>query len=105
MENIITEDLLIKAGFSKNDNLSNLLAEYQLNNYGIDDFKHFCRWTDDVDSQSPIKIDIDNGYNNRGSIWHLHIDNNDCETIGSADISTIDQFNKIMEIFDSNFRL
>ena len=54
---------------------------------------------------STPKLDIDNGWNNRGTKWSVHIDNDACETIGYADIDTIEQFNKLMEIFDSKFRL
>ena len=50
-------------------------------------------------------INIDNGYNNRGTGWHLHIDNDMCETIGSADIDTVWEFNTLMQVFKSKFRL
>ena len=42
---------------------------------------------------------------NNGTNWNMHLDNEDCETIGSADIDYVWQFNKMMEIFDSKFRL
>ena len=52
-----------------------------------------------------LKLDFDNGLTNSGRSWHLHIDNCDCCSIGSADLNSIEQFNKLMEVFDSNFRL
>ena len=98
---MITADVLKKAGFEYLEKESDLLKECE-ENYGICNFKIFKKWTDDA---NPIKLEIDNGFNNRGTAWHLHIDNDLCQTIGSADIDTIDQFNKLMEIFNSKFRL
>lgn len=100
--NKITEDILINGGFEFLESESNLLADYQREIYGIDDFKVFRKWTND---KHPIKLDIENSYNNSGRKWHLHIDNEVCETIGCADIDTVEQFNKLMEVFESNFRL
>ena len=104
-ETIITEDILINSGFKYNELTSRLMDSYQKNNYGIDNYKELRKWTNDVDNQFPIKLDIDNGYNNRGSKWHIHIDNDACETIGSADINTVYEFNLLMEVFGSKFRL
>ena len=73
-----------------------------LKDYGIKDYKIFRKWTDD---KHPIKLDINNGWNNRGTKWSLHIDNDACETIGYADIDYVWQFNSLMEIFDSEFKL
>lgn len=98
----ITEDILINAGFEFLKHETELLAEYEKTNHGIDNYKTFRKWTDD---ELPIKLDIENGYNNSGRKWHLHIDNDHCETIGCADIDTVEQFNKLMEVFDTNFRL
>ena len=101
-ENVITEEILLNAGFERLVHETDILAEYQNEAYGIDNYKVFGIQTNDY---HPIKLVIDNGWNNRGTIWHLHIDNNECETIGSADISYVWQFNKLMEVFDSKFRL
>ena len=102
MDNIITEEILLNAGFEYLEHETNLFAEYQKEAFGIDNYKAFRIWTND---ETPIKLDIDNGWNNRGTSWHLHIDNDECETIGLADISYVWQFNKLMEVFDSKFRL
>lgn len=101
-ETIITEDILINAGFEYLERESNLTQDYQNQLYGKDNYKVFRKCTDDG---SKLKLDIDNGVNNRGTEWHLHIDNDHCETIGSADINTVYEFNLLMEIFGSKFRL
>lgn len=99
---LITEDILVDNSFKFLEHETELLSKYQKDNYGIDHYVMYRLWTND---KSPLKLDIDNGYNNRGTKWHLHIDNEDCCSIGSADINTIEQFNKLMEVFDSEFRL
>lgn len=99
---LITEEFLINAGFEYMEQESKLCEEYQKTTYGITDYKSYRKWTND---KHPIKLDIDNGWNNRGTKWSLHIDNDDCETIGCADIDYTWQFNKLMEVFDSSLRL
>ena len=99
---IITEQDLLKIGFEYLEKESEMLKPVYLKEYGIKDYKTFRKWTDD---KHPIKIDIDNGWNNRGTKWSVHIDNDACETIGYADIDYRWQFNKLMEVFDSNLRL
>jgi len=101
-ETIITEEILLNAGFEYLERESNLTQDYQNQLYGKDNYKAFRKWTDD---DSKLKLDIDNGVNNRGTEWHLHIDNDHCETIGSADINTVYEFNLLMEVFGSKFRL
>lgn len=100
---LISEDILINAGFEYLKNESEMLKiPAYLKDYGIKDYKIFRKWTKD---KHPIKLDINNGWNNRGTKWSLHIDNEDCETIGCADIDYVWQFNSLMEIFDSEFKL
>ena len=101
----ITEDILIDAGFEYLENESNICKEYEKTTYGIENYKVFRKWTDAKDPKNVLKLDIDNGWNNRGTGWHLHIDNNACETIGSGDIDTVWQFNTLMQVFGSKFRL
>lgn len=98
----IREDILISAGFEYLEKESNICKDYQNELYGRDNYKVFRKWTND---SSPLKLDIDNGVNNRGTGWHLHIDNDHCESIGSADIDTVWQFNTLMQVFGSKFRL
>lgn len=101
----ITDEILKEAGFEYLETESNLGREaYKLNSeLGSKYYKVYRKWTED--KPFPIKIDIDNGPNNSGTPWHLHIDNNSCETIGCADINTIWQFNTLMQVFKSKFRL
>lgn len=102
----ITKEILINSGFECTIyQETHAISKFMKSEYGIEDFMEFRRWTSDVDKKSPIKLDIDNGCNNSGRKWHLHIDNDHCETIGCADIDTVEQFNKLMEVFDSKFRL
>ena len=101
-EVLITKEILENAGFEYMEQESKLCAEYEKNTYGIIDFKSYRLWTED---EHPIKLDIDNGWNNRGTKWSLHIDNDACETIGCADIDYTWQFNKLMEVFNSSVRL
>ena len=99
----ITKEILEKAGFEYLKNESEMLKiSAYLKDYGIEDYKIFRKWTED---KHPIKLDINNGWNNRGTKWHLHIDNSDCETIGCADINTVWEFNTLMQVFKSKFRL
>ena len=102
LNDIITEQILIDNGFEFLEHETELLSKYQKDTYGINHYVMYRIWTKD---EHPIKLDIDNGWNNRGTKWSLHIDNDVCETIGYVDIDTIEQFNKLMEIFDSKFRL
>ena len=63
---IITEDILVNAGFEYNKRETELLEKYQKSFYGIENYKEFRKLTIDVDIKCPIKLDINNGNNNRG---------------------------------------
>ena len=89
---LITDDILLKNRFENNIFVSSDEFTY----------KSYTLWTED---ESPIKIDMVYKYINNGANWYMHIDNDRCETIGSADIDYIEQFNLMMEIFESKFRL
>lgn len=102
-QTIITEDILFKSGFKRTDTEEE--CKYYQDKMFIEDYSSWRRYTDDIDNDNDyIKLDISKGITNMG-IWNLHIDNNLCQSIGSADITTIWQFNMLMEIFDSKFRL
>ena len=105
MEQIISKDILLSAGFE--DITNDWEKEYYKKTYGIDNYMSFrkCTTEEDKNPGKVLKLDIDNGFTNNGAIWHLHIDNCDCCSIGSADINSVEQFNKLMEVFESNFRL
>lgn len=102
MENIlITEDILLKNGFERL-NLKDDEVKVHNNIWGIEDYRAYVLWTNDEQS---IKIDMRWKCTNNGANWYMHIDNCDCETIGSADIDYIEQFNLMMKVFNSNFNL
>lgn len=103
----ITPEILLEAGFEYLEDESKLGIEANKMSPEVcsPDYKVFRKWTEDKDPSKVIKLDIDNGYNNRGTGWHLHIDNNVCETIGCADIDTVWEFNTLMQVFKSKFRL
>lgn len=100
-QTIITEDMLINAGFEYLERESKDLNKFVYPEYESK-YKVYRFWTKD---NSILKLDIDNRVNNRGTEWHLHIDNCDCCTIGTADISNVWEFNTLMKIFKSEFRL
>ena len=103
----ITEDILIDAGFEYLEIESNCGRDINSTDPELfsPTYAIFRKWTNDKDSSNVLKLDIDNGYNNRGTGWHLHIDNDACNTIGSADIDTVWEFNMLMQVFKSKFRL
>lgn len=105
METRIIKELLFNAGFL--DLTQDYEKEYYKEHDGIENYISLRRWTNDVDNNPSkcLKLDINNGLSNSGRAWYVHIDNCDCCSIGSAEIDTIEQFNKLMEVFESNFRL
>ena len=105
MQEIISKEKLISAGFE--DITYDCEKQFHKKYDGLDDYVLLRRWTNDVDNNpgKVLKLDIDNGLTNSGRAWHIHIDNYDCCSIGSADLDSVEQFNKLMEVFESNFRL
>ena len=99
---LITNQILESAGFEKNHDISSDVIK---NEYGIDDYVSYRFWTDKIDKNNPIKIDIDNGLTNSDRKWWVHIDNQDGCSIGSAEIDNVYQFNMLMKLFDSKFKL
>ena len=103
----ITEDILTNAGFVEVEDSEayRLLKDFEKTEYGVDNFKKFKISTKYKDSNNSIVITIDNGFNNAATNWYVYIDNNRCENVGSACIDTVWQFNTLMEIYGSKFRL
>ena len=99
---LITNNILESAGFEK---IYDINYDVIKNEYGIDDYVSYRFYTNNIDDKNPIKIDIDNGLTNSDRKWHVHIDNKDCCSIGSAEVDTVYQFNLFMKLFDSKFRL
>ena len=94
---ILTKDIIEKSGFELIEN--NHLKDYMAS-CGINEFAQYRRATPDGN----IIINIDNGFTNLRT-WNIHLDNISYETIGLIEIDTVEQFNKIMEIYDNDFRL
>ena len=67
--------------------------------------ENYSEWYFVTPDDNPIVIDMSSRLTNNNAEWHMHIDNKLYETIGTADISYVEQFNKIMEIFESKFKL
>ena len=97
---LITEDILLKNGFTPFLNLENKILYEEI--WELDELKMYKISTNE---ENFININMLYKCTNNGAEWHMHLDNDNCESIGSADISYIDQFNKMMEIFDSSFRI
>lgn len=100
----ITEEILSKNGCERHD--EEWERKVMSDEFYITDYSSWGKCTINEDSKNNVlNIDFQKGNTNNGAIWHIHIDNNVCMTIGSADISTIWQFNTLMEVFGSKFRL
>lgn len=100
----ITIDILKEAGFK---DVTTPEMVKVIEEYGVEDYHKFRCCTDKKDGpKNCLKLDINNGLNNRrDSKWQLHIDNCDCCTIGFADIINVWEFNTLMQVFGSKFRL
>ena len=98
---LITDDILLKNGFEYL-NLKGDEVKFHNDICGIEDYRVYVLLTNDEQS---IKIDMMWKCTNNGANWNIHIDNYRCETIGSADINYIEQFNLMMKIFESNYEL
>ncbi len=100
----ITIDLLSAAGFKDTTTLEMKATIKQI--FYIDDYSSWQYITNKEDEKNKyIVIDIKKGPTNNEAIWNVHIDNNLFESIGQADIDYVWQFNMLMKIFGSKFRL
>lgn len=100
----ITEELLLQHGFkyvSTEDEVKMFNKAFCIDNYAEYVYDTFEQ--DGFDNN--IIITVQRGVTNNNAEYNVHIDNNTCCTIGSADISYVEQFNALMKIFGSNFRL
>lgn len=91
----ITKKLLKKSGFKPIEDDSPEYNVYKL--YGLTGFRLHIK---------EFYITIVNGMSNyEDRHWALHLDNDKFETIGSADLETIDQFNEFMDLMEVGFHL
>lgn len=50
------------------------------------------------DKNHKYKLDIDEGYTNSGKKWSVHIDNGDCNTIGSGEFDYIHELQNLVRV-------
>ena len=93
----ITSDILEKAGFE--DITTDFERKYYMEKFNIY-YIAYRMWTTD----GKLKLDIDNGPTNDYE-WNLHIDNDACESLGNVSISTVEQFNLMMKVFENKFKI
>ena len=103
MEKIeITTDILKHAEFKE---ITNNYDRDFWNKNGVDRYSEWWKRTDSVDGNNFIIINCKKGVTNNNATWGIHVDNCDDDSIGSADITYTWQFNMLMEILGSKFRL
>lgn len=93
----ITTDILEKAVFE--DITTGFERKYYMEKFSIY-YIAYRMWTPD----GKLKLDIDNGPTNDYE-WNLHIDNDACESLGNVSISTVEQFNLMMKVFENKFKI
>lgn len=97
----ITRDILIKNNFlEKEDKILREIAEEYSEEYNV-----FEKTTKDFHTRD-VFIEINSILSNHPDRdWSVHIDNSSRETIASADIQTIGQFNMLMHIMDIDYKI
>lgn len=100
----ITVDILKAAGFEDITTPEMKYAHKKM--FYIDDYSSWRYVTDKEDDYNNyLMIDVQKGPTNNGAVWNVHLDNNLAESVGQADIDYVWQFNMLMEIFGSKFRI
>lgn len=74
----VTKEILKKIGFKEDTAL----------------VKFYRYW----DKDYKYKLDIDEGYTNSGRKWSVHIDNGDCNTIGSGEFTYVHELQNLIRI-------
>lgn len=94
--NKITVETLETNGFVRNT-----IQERLINEAGIYEYSCFDK---NVNNKYFIQMQL--GVSNMvGRDWSIHIDDSNHNSIGGADIETIEQFNLCMKLFEIDFRL
>lgn len=96
--NVLNDTILMKAGF--------IHSNEEFDKEMQDEYPGYRSYEKYVNSGKYV-IDVTFGISNidNEKNWIVHIDNSDRMTIGSADISTIGQFNDFMKIFKIDCKL
>lgn len=76
----VTEEVLEKIGFKKEDCFKV--------------YAFFRYW----DKEYRYKLDVDYGFCNSGRKWHLHIDNADCNTIGTGEFTYLHELMNLVGV-------
>lgn len=96
--NLINDTILHKAGFVRsNEKIDKHMQDV------CPGFRSYEKYISSGKYIIDVTFGISNIDNNKN--WIVHIDNSDRMTIGSADISTIGQFNDFMKIFNIDCKL
>ena len=72
----VTKEILEKIGFKEDTAL----------------VKFYRYW----DKDYKYKLDVDEGYTNSGRMWSIHIDNGDCNTIGSGEFTYVHELQNLV---------
>ncbi len=89
----ITEEILLKNGFEKK--YCELTDQYWLEK--LVEYKDYPDRT--------FFLEISDTTNMIGRKWYVHVDNDDCCTVGSVEFNTTTQFNAFMDILDIGFKM
>lgn len=89
----ITEEILLKNGFEKK--YCELTDQYWL--------EKLVEYKDNPDRT--FFLEISDTTNMIGRKWYVHVDNDDCCTVGSVEFNTTTQFNAFMDILDIGFKM
>ena len=60
----------------------------------ITDYHYYRYW----DKEYKYKLDVDEGYTNSGKKWSIHIDNDDCATIGSGEFDCVHELQNLVRV-------
>lgn len=76
----VTEEMLLKIGFEKHEGIAP---------------KTFYRYWD---KEYRYKLDADDVYCNSERKWNIHLDNGDCETIGSGEFTYVHELQNLVRV-------
>lgn len=95
----LTKEILENAGFKPFIECNETLVKY-FKDVENKDYLEYTFTTPD----GKLHISIDNGYTNLRN-WNVQLDNLTHCSVGYVEIDTIEQFNKLMEFYDNDFRM
>lgn len=80
----VTEELLLKIGFESCKSVPSRT--------------YYCYW----DKEYRYKLVADNCYCNSDRKWNIHIDNGDCETIGSGEFTYVHELQNLVRVISGH---